>query len=141
MIEGEKALALASRQEGAAFESYTRMQEDQTDPGKVKAHLRRDFMRGERNRETAMVELGQRNWREDESAAAFAHDTIRLAILACPDFAQDALYTVCQRAHAAIRREEVNATKTVQDLAEEVTRLKIAEICTQHQRAGSASHK
>lgn len=134
----KKACALAARLDGPAFESFARMDEgDQKDPDKVAAHLKREFVRGERDRDVAMTELGERKWRERESAAAFAHDVMRLTTLAYPDFPQEARETI-QRDNfikgltpamrVAIRSEKANATKTVQDLAEEVTRLEIAGV-------------
>ena len=94
---GKKALAMASRLDGPAFECYERMSEEhQKDPAVVADELKQEFVKAERDRDTAIHELTGRSWRPGESPASFAHDICRLAKLAYPGFGADALDTIAR---------------------------------------------
>ena len=80
----KKALALASRLEGPAFENYRRLtDEERTKYARIEASLKREFMSGGADRMQAVRELRQRKWPEGEKPIeAFAHEIARLVDLA-----------------------------------------------------------
>ena len=71
-----KALALASRLEGPAFENYGRMTDkEETTYSASKASLKRKFLSGGDNQMQAVRELRQRKWTEgEELIEAFVHE-------------------------------------------------------------------
>ena len=134
----KKALAMASRLDGPAFECYARMSEEhQYDPAVVADELKQEFVKAERDRDTAIHELTGRSWRPGESPASFAHDICRLAKLAYPGFGADALDTIARNCflkglppelRVALQRDPQTTTKKVQDLVAEVVRLQLAGV-------------
>ena len=133
-----KALAMESRLDGPAFECYARMsKEHQKDPAVVVDELKQEFVKAERDRDTAIHELTGRSWRAGESPASLAHDVCRLAKLAYPGFDADALDTIARdcflkglppELRVALRRDPQTTTKKFQDLAAEVVRLQLAGV-------------
>ena len=123
-----KALAMASRLDGPAFECYARMSEEQQkDPAVVAEELKQASVKPERDRDTAIYEITGRSWRPGESPASFAHDICRLAKLEYPGFGADALDTIARdcflkgltpELRVALRRDPQIKTIKVQDLAQ-----------------------
>ena len=76
----KKALALASRLEGAAFENYRRLEsEEKKNFDTIETSLKQEFLQGASDRRRAVEELRGRKWRQlDEPAAVFAHNVRRL---------------------------------------------------------------
>ena len=107
------------------------------DPAVVADELKQEFVKAERDRDTAIYELTGRSWRPDESPASFVHDICRLAKLAYLGFGADALDTIARdcflkglspELRVALRRDPQTVTKKVQDLAAEVVRLQLAGV-------------
>ena len=132
------ALAMASRLDGPDFECYVRMtDEDQQQPDQIVSSLRREFIRAERDRETAIHDLSQRQWRTGESPAAFAYELSRLTKLVYPEFGDLAQQTIARdtfikglpsEIQVELRKDTSTNTKSVQDLAAEVVRLQLAGV-------------
>ena len=134
----KKALAMASHLDGPAFECYARMSEEhQKDPAVVADELKQEFVKAERDQDTAIHELTGRSWRPGESPSSFAHDICRLAKLAYPGFGANALDTIARdcflkglppELRVALRRDPQTTTKKVQDLAAEFVRSQLAGV-------------
>ena len=78
-FKGEKkALALSSQLEGAAFENYRRLGNDEKQEFDViAASLKKEFLSEAIDRHHPMEELHTRQWRQfEETPAAFAHMTL-----------------------------------------------------------------
>ena len=109
----------------------------QRDSAVVADELKQEFVKAERDRDTAIHALTGRSWRAGESPASFAHDICCLAKLAYPGFDADALDTIARdcflkelppELREALRRDPQTTTKKVQDLAAEVVRLQLAGV-------------
>ena len=95
MTGEKKALAIASRLGGAAFQVYFRLSEaDHKKPETVAEQLKKEFIKVETDTGVAMVEINNRTMKEGKSPAQFAHEIGRLAKLAYPGFEEFALSTV-----------------------------------------------
>ena len=139
-FEGEKkALALASRLEGAAFENYRRLDsEEKQDFDVIVVSLKREFLSGAIDRRLAVEELRGRKWKQfEEPLAAFAHDIDRLVRLAYPGFDSGSAITLARDAfldglprefQILLRRDKTTNAKVVKELAEEVNQLRLAGI-------------
>ena len=138
-FEGEKkALALASRLEGAAFENYRRLDsEEKQDFDVIVVSLKKEFLGGAIDRWLA-VELRGRKWKQfEEPPAAFAHDIGRLVRLAYPGFDSGSAITLAKDAfldglprefQILLRRDKTTNAKVVKELAKEVNQLPLAGI-------------
>lgn len=86
--EGEKAAqAMASKLEQPAFNVYLRMTDaDQKDIEKLKTELKKQYEKGNINREEAQTLLSTRLKKADESIKDYAFELKRLAALAYPKF-------------------------------------------------------
>ena len=95
-----KALALASRLEGVAFDNYRRLSvDDKTSLDVIVSSLKREFLRGGADRMQAVTDLRRRKWAVTaESVGAFGHDVQRLARLSYPNFDVDSVTTVARDA-------------------------------------------
>ena len=59
----KKALALASRSEGAAFDNYRRLSvDDKTSFDVIVSSLKREFLRGRADRMQAVTDIRRRKW-------------------------------------------------------------------------------
>ena len=135
----KKALALASRLEGAAFDSYRRLSvDDKTSFDVIVSSLKREFLRCGADRMQAVTDLRRRKWAVTaESVGAFGHDVQRLARLSYPSFDVDSVTTVARDAfleglphefQVQLRLSGDTALKSVAELSEEAHRLQIAGI-------------
>ena len=133
----KKALALASRLVGPAFENYRRLTDDErTDYATIEASLKREFMSGGADRMQAVRELRQRKWMEgEEPIEAFAHEIARLVDLAYPEsndvktLARDAfLEGLPPNFQLYVKLDASNMTKSLRDLTDVVHHLQLVGI-------------
>ena len=152
-FEGEKkALALASRLEGAAFENYRRLDsEEKQDFDVIVVSLKKELLGGAIDRRLAVDELRDRKWKQFEeprAPAAFAHDIDRLVRLAYPGFDSGSAITLARDAfldglprefQILLRRDKTTNVKVVKELAEEVNQLRLAGISSVRPAPANAS--
>ena len=82
---------MACRLEGRAFDIYLRLSEvDKSDPSIIQGELKREFQKGNQDRELAIHELSNRKIFRDESAQTFAYKIEQLAKPAYPSFSDEA---------------------------------------------------
>ena len=136
---GEKcAQALASKLEGPAFDVYLRLSsEDRKDANKITAELLKEFERGRRDREEALSELSKCKREVGESAQNFAYKILELVKLAYPTFESKTQETISRDyfvnglhvdMQVALKSLQAFENKTLNELADETTRLELAGI-------------
>ena len=75
----KSAQFLGSRLEGRAFDVYMRLsEEEKKDPNRIKEELKREFQRGNQDREVAIHELSTRSRLPLETPQTFAYKLIAL---------------------------------------------------------------
>ena len=111
--------------------------DDQKNPDKVAEQLRKEFIKGETDREVAMTQLSERRMNDGESPAQFAHEVRRLAKLAYPGFNAEALMTVTrdsfvrgllEELRLEIKKDRRHSTEDVSSLTDEVKGLQLAGV-------------
>ena len=136
---GEKcAQDLASRLDGPAFDVYMRLStEDRKKVDKIKEELLKEFEKGQLNREEAIFELSNRPQRQGESPQTYAYKLVELVKLAYPTFNDETRATLAKdyfvrglhpEMQIALKSMEKFATKDIQALASETTRLQLAGV-------------
>ena len=124
--------------EGPTFDVYLRLSsEDRKDVNKITTELLKEFEGGRRNREEALSELSNRKRKPGESTQNFAYSILELVKLAYPTFESKNLETITkdyfvQGLHrdmqVALKSLEKFETKTLNEIADEATRLELAGI-------------
>ena len=138
-FEGEKAAQnLTCHLKGRAFDVYLRLSEaDKKDPSKIQEELKREFEKGNQDRELAVHELSNRKRFCDESAQTFAYKIEQLVKLAYPSFNDEARQTIARdyfvkglhhEMQIALKSSPQFSTASLIDLAKETSRLQIAGI-------------
>ena len=136
---GKKAQYLASQlAEGHALNVCLSLSNDEKkDCPSIETALRREFDAAHRNREVAVEMLSQRKPEKGESPSTFAFRWLELAKLAyshLPDASQKAIakdyFVAAQSREMQVALKSIAAfeTKSISNLAAEVTRLQIAGI-------------
>ena len=134
----KKAQFVASKLSGPAFDVYMRLSDgDKKDFTKIKEQLKKEFERGQLNREEAIHILGSRLRKPDESPETFAYKIQELVKLAYPTFADGARKTLAKdyfvrgvhpEMQIALKAETTFETNDVDALAKETVRLELAGI-------------
>ena len=133
-----KANFLASRLVGPAFDVYLRLTAQQKKSfNEIKAELKKEFERGQLNREEALSILQNRVQASTESPQTFAYKLIELVQLAYPDF-DDNVRQMLAKDHymkgihpdmqISLRKRDSFKTDNLTTLAEETVRLSIAGV-------------
>ena len=130
VFEGKKkALAQASRLEGAVFENYRSLEsEEKQDFEVIVVSLKKKFLSGAIDKRLAVKELRGRKWRQlEEPPAAFAHDIDRLVRLAYPRCHSGSAITLAidtfldglpREFQILLRRDKTTNSNGVKELAE-----------------------
>ena len=137
-VDEKKAVFVAERLDGAAFDIYMGMaEEDKKDHEKLKKALLDNFDRAARNREVAMEELKHKERLPAEGAEVFAYRVLELVKYAYPKFDSATVSSLAKDyfvkgLHKDLQRELKKDTnfenKSLQQLAEGVTYLEIAGV-------------
>ena len=136
---GEKcAQDLASRLDGPAFDVYMRLStEDRKSVEKIKEELLKEFEKGQLDREEAIFELSNRPRKQGESPHTYAYKLMELVKLAYPAFNEETRATLAKdyfvrglhpQMQTALKSMEKFASKDIQALAVETTRLQLAGV-------------
>ena len=136
--EEKKAQFIASKLNGVALDIYMRLStDDKKDPAKIVDGLRNEFSREQRNREEALDLLLKRRRLSGESAETYAYKILELVKLAYSSFSADIQSTIAKDYYVKGLTKEMQvalktipdfATKTLNQLATETSRLSIAGI-------------
>ena len=124
--------------EGHALNVYLKLSaDDKKDCEKIKEALRKEFDASHRNREVALEKLSKRKPEKGESPSSFAYKLMELAKLAYGGLTDASQKTIVKDYFVAAQSREMRValksladfeTKTVTDLAKEVTRLQTAGV-------------
>ena len=124
--------------EGHALNVYLKLSaDDKKDCEKIKEALRKEFDASHRNRDVALEKLSKRKPEKGESPSSFAYKLMELAKLAYGGLADASQKTIVKDYFVAAQSREMRValksladfqTKTVTDLATEVTRLQTAGV-------------
>ena len=138
LLQRKAAQNLTCHVEGRAFDVYLRLSEtDKKDPYKIQEGLKREFEKGNRDRELAVHELSNHKRFRDESAQTFAYNIEQLVKLAYPSFNDEARQTIAKDYFVKGLHHEMQiklksspkfSNTSLIDLARETTRLQIAGI-------------
>lgn len=138
------AHCLAERLEGPAFDVYMRLStDDRKDKEKVKKALLIEFKKEQRDRETAIFELHKRKRLLTESPETYAYKLSELVNYAYPAFDQATRDTIAKdyfvqglaiEMQVALKSLSEFKNKSINDLATETTRLKVAGVCKHFER-------
>ena len=129
----KKAQFLASKLSGPAFDGYMRLSgDDKKDFGIIKEQLKKEFGRGQLNKEEAIHVLNGRQRKQEESPQTFAYkirDLMNLAYPTSNDAAQKTLYKgyFMHGIHPDVQ-VALKAETTLDALATETVRLELAGI-------------
>ena len=136
--EEKKAVFIAERLDGVAFDVYMALTDDEKkDSEVVKKALTDSFDRASRNREVAVKELQHKQRLPTESAEVFAYRILQLVNYAYPTFGADTIQALAKDyfvkgLHTNLQRElkkdATFSTKTLKQLSERVTCLEIAGV-------------
>ena len=134
----KKAQFVASKLSGPAFDVYMRLSDnDKKDFTKIKEQLKKEFERGQLNREEAIHILSSRQRKPEESPETFAYKIRELIKLAYPTFDDGARKTLSKdyfirgihpEMQIALKAETTFETNDVDALAKETVRLELAGI-------------
>ena len=134
----KKAQFVASKLSGPAFDVYMRLSnDDKKDFEKIKEQLKKEFERGQLNREEAIHVLSSRHRKPEESPETFAYklkELVKLAYSTFPDGAQKTLAKdyflrgIHPDMQVALKSEAAFETNNIDALAKETVRLELAGI-------------
>ena len=134
----KKANFLASRLIGQAFEVYMRLSDDNKKSfDEIKKELKKEFERGQLNREEALHILSTRVHRPNESPDTYAHKLTELVKLAYPTFADNVRGTIAKDyfmkgihsdMQVALKSRASFSTDDISTLASETVRLALAGV-------------
>ena len=134
----KKANFLGSRLVGPAFDVYMRLSaEKKKDFEEIKAELKKEFERGQLNREEALSVLQNRPQGAKESPQTFEYKLIELVKLAYPDFTDDVRGTIAKdyfvkgvhpEMQIALKSRASFADDDISVLATETVRLSLAGV-------------
>ena len=134
----KKANFLASRLIGQAFEVYMRLSDDNKKSfDEIKKELKKEFERGQLNREEALHILSTRVHRTNESPDTYAHKLTELVKLAYPTFTDDVRGTIAKDyfmkgihsdMQVALKSRASFSTDNISTLASETVRLALAGV-------------
>ena len=134
----KKAQFVASKLSGPAFDVYMRLNDDdKKDFDKIKEQLKKEFERGQLNREEAIHVLSSRHRKPEESPETYAYKLKELIKLAYSTFAAAAQQTLAKDYYMrgihpdmqiALKAETTFETNDVDALAKETVRLELAGI-------------
>lgn len=134
----KKAQFVASKLSGPAFDVYMRLSDDdKKDFDKIKEQLKKEFERGQLNREEAIHVLNNRRRKPEESPETYAHKLKELVKLAYSTFADGAQKTLSKdyymrgvhpEMQIALKAETAFETNDIDALAKETIRLELAGI-------------
>ena len=134
----KKANFLASRLMGPAFDVYMRLSaEKKKDFDEIKAELKKEFERGQLNREEALSVLQSRTQGPKESPQTFEYKLVELVKLAYPDFADNVRKTIAKdyfvkgvhpEMQVALKSRASFAEDDISVLATETVRLALAGV-------------
>ena len=134
----KKAKFLASMLVPPALDDYMRLSDDdRKDYSKIEEALRKEFQKGQLNREEAIHILATRKQQPDETPQTFAYKVVELVKLAYPSFANDVRLTIAkdyylrgvhQDMQVALKSGSNFEASDVHALAVETVRLELAGI-------------
>lgn len=134
----KKANFLASRLVGPAFDVYMRLSDEQKKSfDEIKTELKKEFERGQLNREEALSILQNRVRASTESPQTFAYKLSELVHLAYPEFANEVRQTIAKDYYVkgvhpdmqvALKSRTTFATDNISTLATETVRLSLAGV-------------
>ena len=134
----KKAQFVASKLSGPAFDVYMRLSEDdKKDFDRIKEQLKKEFERGQLNREEAIHILSSRQRKQEESPQTFAYKIRELVKLAYPTFNDAAQKTLSKDyfmrgihpdMQVALKAETTFEANDIDALATETVRLELAGI-------------
>ena len=134
----KKANFLASRLVGPAFDVYMRLSDEKKKVfDEIKAELKKEFERGQLNREEALSVLQNRSRGPEESPQTFEYKLKELVQLAYPDFADDVRKKIAKdyymkgvhpEMQIALKSRTTFATDDISTLATETVRLALAGV-------------
>ena len=134
----KKAQFVASKLSGPAFDVYMRLSDEhKRDFDQIKEQLKKEFERGQLNREEAIHVLSSRHRKPEESPETFSYKIKELVKLAYPTFADGAQKTLAKDyfmrgihpdMQVALKAEAAFETNNVDALAKETVRLELAGI-------------
>ena len=145
----KKTNFLASRLTGPAFEVYMRLTDDnKKNFDEIKKELKKDFERGQLNREEALSVLSSRRRGPKESPLTFAHKLTELVKLAYPSFDNGTRQTIAKDyfmkgvypdMQVALKSRATFADDDITTLAEETVRLALAGVKSYASHVGKDS--
>ena len=132
------AAVIASKLNGPALDVYMRMpDDDKKDPEKVKTELKREFERGNRDREEALAELNIRVRKKQEPVQIFAfkiEELVKLAYAGCNEASRQIIVKdnftkgLHKDMRLALKSIANYASADLKTLVDEVSRLELAGV-------------